>query len=264
MPEGTGFSSREGLTRAQPGPGCDVARPVDVGVHRAVGRADHGVRRGPDASAPAVVAADAGAGGFTNTVRRPALSALAARMLANCAQPASRIDLLSPAFAAAMFGRNTRPGPGLARRGAACHGGYLELFQCDRVAGLHEHPRGLVVEVAPPVADLAPFFRERPPQPPAVPRTPARALLAPLQVCDRLSRSGEELGVGDDLPIRGGQEPGHPQINTHAAAQQAPAARSQTSDCHDHIPAAMLSLELEGFHGSGDGPCWRTLTEPTP
>src|SRR6266536_2765177 len=39
--------------------------------------------------------------GFTSTIRRPALSALPARMIANCAQPASRIDRLSPDLAAA-------------------------------------------------------------------------------------------------------------------------------------------------------------------
>src|SRR4029077_3052125 len=44
--------------------------------------------------------------GFTDTTRRPALSALAVRMFANCAQPASRIDLLRPALAVATFGRN--------------------------------------------------------------------------------------------------------------------------------------------------------------
>src|SRR5215469_1146122 len=63
MPEGTGFSSRGGLTRAQPGPGGDVACPVKVGVDLAVGGADHDVLLGAGASVSAVVAFDASADG---------------------------------------------------------------------------------------------------------------------------------------------------------------------------------------------------------
>src|SRR6266516_4387627 len=44
--------------------------------------------------------------GFTSTTRRPASAALPVRMLVNCAQPASRIDLFSPALARAWLGRN--------------------------------------------------------------------------------------------------------------------------------------------------------------
>lgn len=36
--EAASFSGRIGLTRAQPGPGVDVERPVAVGIHRVVGR----------------------------------------------------------------------------------------------------------------------------------------------------------------------------------------------------------------------------------
>jgi hypothetical protein len=43
--------------------------------------------------------------GFTKMTRRPALSALATRMLVNWFQPASRIDRFSPALAATL-----RPG----------------------------------------------------------------------------------------------------------------------------------------------------------
>src|SRR5438093_72040 len=52
--------------------------------------------------------------GFTRTTRRPALSALLARMLLNWYQPASRMLLFSPALAAAWFGRNP---PGLSGSG---------------------------------------------------------------------------------------------------------------------------------------------------
>ena len=61
--EADSFSGRVGgLTRAQPGPGVDVARPVHVGVHRAVRGADHLVLPGAGAPGATAVAADAGAG----------------------------------------------------------------------------------------------------------------------------------------------------------------------------------------------------------
>src|SRR6266516_709331 len=44
--------------------------------------------------------------GFTSTTRRPASAALPVRMLMNWAQPASRIDLFSPALARALLVRN--------------------------------------------------------------------------------------------------------------------------------------------------------------
>src|SRR5512132_975726 len=49
-----------GLTRAQPGPGGDVASPVQVGVQLAVDRADDGVLPGPAAAGAADVAVDRG------------------------------------------------------------------------------------------------------------------------------------------------------------------------------------------------------------
>jgi hypothetical protein len=76
------------------------------------------------------------------------------------------------------------------RRGAASHGGCVELFERDHVAGVHQPARGLVVEVAPPAADFAPLLREGPPQPLAIPRSTAGAFFAPLQGGDRLCRGG--------------------------------------------------------------------------
>jgi hypothetical protein len=59
-----GFSGRpDGLTRAQPGPGVNIPRPIDVGVQLPVHGTDHGVLSGAGASSPALVAADAGAAG---------------------------------------------------------------------------------------------------------------------------------------------------------------------------------------------------------
>ena len=52
------FSGDERLTRAQPGPGQDVARPINVGVVLAADGADHGVLPWPGASGPAGVAVD--------------------------------------------------------------------------------------------------------------------------------------------------------------------------------------------------------------
>src|SRR5215208_6780402 len=68
LPTGAGsFSSRGGLTRAQPGPGCDVAGPIEVGAQLAVDGADDDVLTGPDASSSAGVAVDRGVGGTHET-----------------------------------------------------------------------------------------------------------------------------------------------------------------------------------------------------
>ena len=56
--EAASFSGCTSLTRAQSGPGVDVLGPVDVGVHRAVVGADHGVLLRAGASSPAQVAID--------------------------------------------------------------------------------------------------------------------------------------------------------------------------------------------------------------
>src|SRR5829696_447211 len=65
LPTGAGsFSSRGGLTRAQPGPGCDVAGPIEVGVQIAMDGADNEVLLRPGAAGPAGVAVDRGVGGM--------------------------------------------------------------------------------------------------------------------------------------------------------------------------------------------------------
>jgi len=61
--EAASFSARlRGLTRAQPGPGSNVDRTVEVSVHCAAVAADYGVLLRALTSAPAPVAADARAG----------------------------------------------------------------------------------------------------------------------------------------------------------------------------------------------------------
>src|SRR5919197_5707774 len=48
-----------GLARAQPGPGCDIACSVEISIHAAVGRADHGVLPWPSAARATAMAGDA-------------------------------------------------------------------------------------------------------------------------------------------------------------------------------------------------------------
>jgi hypothetical protein len=129
----------------------------------------------------------------------------------------------------------------------------VELFQGDHVAGVHQSPGGLVVEVAAPVAHLAPFLGQGAAEPLAVPRAAARVFLAPLEVGDRLGRGGEELRVGDDLPVGGGQEPGYAQVSSHAAAGCWEGYGVSVSG-NDYIPAAVFPLKLERFHRPGDWP----------
>src|SRR5215207_7466712 len=61
--EADSFSGDMRLTRAQPGPGCDVACPVEVGVLRAAAGADDGVLPWPGAARAAGVAVAAGVAG---------------------------------------------------------------------------------------------------------------------------------------------------------------------------------------------------------
>src|SRR4029453_4305283 len=75
--------------------------------------------------------------GCTSTTRRPALSALATRILVNWVQPASRIDRFSPALAptcAWVLG-------GACSRGG--HGGHAQLFEGDGVEGVAQRAGGL-------------------------------------------------------------------------------------------------------------------------
>ena len=73
------------------------------------------------------------------------------------------------------------PGVGL-RRGAPGHPGRVQVFECDHVAFADQPARGLVVEVEPAVAGLAPFPGQCPAQPLAVTRARLGALLTALQV----------------------------------------------------------------------------------
>ena len=64
LPEGSSFSGRSGLIRAQPGPGVDVSGPVGVSVLAAALRADHSVLLRPGAPRATGVAVDARACGI--------------------------------------------------------------------------------------------------------------------------------------------------------------------------------------------------------
>src|SRR4029079_17538166 len=104
--EGGSFSScRSSLTRAQPGPACDIDRTIHVGVHWAARGADHGVLAGAGASRPAVVAGDAcpgrvhqhdSAGSFLRFPDENASELVPGRV---------QDALVQPALAAAWFGR---------------------------------------------------------------------------------------------------------------------------------------------------------------
>src|SRR5262249_54128538 len=112
---GGSFSScRRSLTRAQPGPGRNVPRSVHVSIDHAMNRTyddllPRAVASSPQRWQPVLVPA-----GFTCTTRRRASAALPVRMLVNWAQPASRIDLFSPALARAWLARNL---PGFSESG---------------------------------------------------------------------------------------------------------------------------------------------------
>src|SRR5829696_9934411 len=75
--------------------------------------------------------------------------------------------------------------------GRGRHGGHPQVFQGDGVAGVDQSAGGLVVEVPPLVAELAPLFGECPPTPSAVAGAGAGALLAALKVDDPLLSSIE-------------------------------------------------------------------------
>src|SRR5262249_48075990 len=118
------------------------------------------------------------------------------------------------------------------------------LLQRDRIALIDKRPRGLVVEVAAPVADCAPFPGYGAPEALAVARPGPGAGLAALQVRDDLRRRGQEPPIGDYLAVAAGQEPGHADIHTYTAPGCGKRNRLSLGD-HDDVPAAVLPLELE-------------------
>src|SRR5918995_995349 len=221
LPAGAGsFSSRGGLTRAQPGPGGDVAGPIQVGVQGAVDRADDGVPARPGAAGPAGMAVDRGKS-----------------RVHEHDSPSGTFSLGCDVAARVLHGAGGRGG----------HGGHAEVFEGESVAGVDQRPGGLVVEVAPLVAESAPLFGEGPPQPSAVAGAGPGAGLAALQVGDSLLSGVEEPRVGDDLAVAGGQEPRHAQVDPDRTAGGWQQHGLDVGD-NDHIPAAVLPLELQRLH----------------
>ena len=165
--EAASFSGRSrGLTRAQPGPGADVDRPVYVRVERAVFGADHGVLPGAGAFGAAPVAGDAGVPGVHKHDSPVSLFRFTRE----------DVDELVPAsvkdrFVQASFGccPVREVGTRLVRVRFRCrpasHVGNAQAFQCDHVAGLDERPRGLVVKVGTPVAESGGAPRRPSPSP---------------------------------------------------------------------------------------------------
>ena len=78
---------------------------------------------------------------------------------------------------------------------------------------------------------------------------------------DPRPRLVEEPRVGNDLAIGGGQESGHANVNTSRAA----GGNQRLGDLlghHDHVPAAVLPLELQRLHPAVDGPMLVDLDAP--
>src|SRR4029453_7243762 len=119
-------------------------------------------------------------------------------------------------------------------------------------------PGARVVEASAMVTAFAPFFREGPPESPAIPRARPGALFAALQLDDPLLGGLEEAGVGDDLPVAGGQEPRHPDIDPNLSA-----GGWQRHGLHlrddDHVPAAALPLELQRLPPTDNRPMLAAL-----
>ena len=202
--------------------------------------------------------------GFTSTTRRPASAALPVRMLVNWAQPASRIAFVQPGLRGSPV---RQEGPCLARVGlgywTSGHSGRVQVLQRDHVTLVDQRPRCFVVEVAAPVADLAPLRGQRPPDPLAVPRPRPGAGLAALQLRDHLRRRRQESRIGDHLAVAGGQEPGHAQIN----ADLAPGGGNGTGS----VWAITMTyqrrcsrLSWSALTVPRTSRCWRTLTDPLP
>src|SRR5215207_3329845 len=199
LPTGAGsFSSRGGLTRAQPGPGGDISGPVQVGVQGAVDGADDRVLPWSAAASPAGVAVDRGAAGMHEHDSPSGAFSLGGKDARELGPAGVQDRPVQPGL-----GGNVAAGMVHGAGGRGGHGGYPQVFQRDGVAGADQCAGNLVVKVPPPVAQLAPLFGEGPPEPSAVPRAGAGALLAALQVDDPLLGGIEEPRIGDHLPVAG-------------------------------------------------------------
>src|SRR4029453_3196829 len=237
--EADSFSGDVRLTRAQPGPGRDVICPVTVGVLLAAGGTDDGVLPWPDASRTAGVTVEAGVAGF-----HPDPSSSGALSLGD-----EDAGELSPA------GVQDRPvEPGLLRHvppgpfnGATSGGGQAansQVLQRQHIVRVNQGAGGLVVEVAPLVADLAPFPGTRPPEPPAVARAERGAFLSALQTGNTCLCGGEEPRVRDDDTVARGEEPRHPDVDADRVAT----GWERLGVCfgaNDHVPAAAFPFELQ-------------------
>src|SRR5215211_9163062 len=250
------FSSNGGLTRAQPGPGCDVAGPVEVGVQVAVDGADDGVLAGPAASGPAGMAVDRGVGGMHEDDSPSGAFSLGDKDARELGPAGVQDRPVQPGL-----GRNVAAGILHRTCGRSGHGGHTELFEGDRVVVVDQPAGGLVVEVPPLVSHLAPLLGERPPEPPTVTGAGPGALLAALQVGDPLLCGIEEAQIGHDLPVAGGQEPHHPHVDADRPASGWQQHRFGLGD-DDHIPATALSPGLQRLHPTHNRPVLSDLDPP--
>src|SRR5918999_6478390 len=193
--EAGSFSSRGGLTRAEPGPGCDVACPVAVGVQFAVGGADDDVLMGTGAFDPTDVAVDRGGGGVHEDDSSSGALSLGDKDARERCPACVQDRPVQPGLGCNAAARELH---GAGGRGG--HGGHAELFEGKRVAGGDQRAGGLVVNVPPPVADLAPRFGEGPQESSAVAGTRSGASGAALQVSDWPLGGVDKRGLGTTSP----------------------------------------------------------------
>ena len=171
-PGGCRFSGcRSDLTRAQPGPGSNVQRPVHVGVVRPAAGADHGVLPWALASVPAGVAGDTRPGWVHE--HYPPAGAFSLASEDACELRPARVEdrPVEPGLGCGPVREERSRLSGIGFRfGSAGHPCSVQVLDRDDVALGNKCPRGLVVEIATAVADLPPFLGQGAFEALAVPR----------------------------------------------------------------------------------------------
>ena len=217
----------------QPGPGRDVACPVDIGVYRPAGRADHRVLPGPGASGPAGVAVDRGVGGVHDDDSPSGAFSLGGEDGRELAPAGIEDCPVSPAFCATL-----RPGASMVPLAEAVMLATRRSSRsaCRRRRGRARSCGGSRAGGCGPT----PLLGRYPPQSLAVPGAGLGGSLQPLQVGEcRLGRV-EGPGVGDHFGVRG-READH----THVDADR-PACRRQRLGLglhhdNDDVPPAVAA-----------------------
>jgi hypothetical protein len=221
-----------------------------------VGGADDGVLPWPAAASTAGVAGDAGVAGVHAHHSPPGALSLGGEDAGELCP--ARVE--DAAVQAALGGDvGSRLLDRAAGRGG--HAAHPQGLKRQRVAGVDQRPGGLVVEVPPLLADLAPLPGELAADALVVPGARPSALLAALQVGDACLGGVEEAGVADDLPVAGGQEPRHSHVDADRPARRWQWLHLGFGD-HDDVPAAVLPLQLQRLHPADHGAVLVDLDPP--